>query len=157
MENDMLARIIGLGFIPNGVVLILLYTILSKGYDWIQPTEWFEKKLQKVNKGKILIFSKIFLFGVLVLFLPLSLGYFKDVVLVKDGLAPMTFIATISDIRVGKGALNLYIYFDDQNEKMSAYYFSRNTFEEGYTYKFWYLPNTRQIVKAELISTNETQ
>lgn len=57
----------------------------------------------------------------------------------------------------GTGALSVTLFLEGEPHRLHAYYFPRNTFEEGYTYKLWYLPNSARVIDAELISTNDTE
>ncbi len=156
MNDDVQARMIGLGFIPIGVTFTLLWAVLSVDYDWLQPTEWLENKLKNVSKKTIFIYGKIFLLGIFLLFLSPTWDYLKDVAVFRQDKVP-SIITSISDIRTGTGALSVVLTFTNEPKRLDAYYFPRNTFEEGYTYKLWYLPNTKRVIKAELISTNEAQ
>lgn len=156
MEDDVLARVIGLGFIPVGVTLALLWAVVSIDYDWLQPTKWLEKKIKNISKTKIFIFGKIILLMIFVIFLPITWDYLKDLSIFRQDKVP-SVITSISDIRTGTGALSVVLTVNTEPHRLDAYYFPRNTFEEGYTYKFWYLPNTKRVIKTELISTNQPE
>ncbi|MCU0678635.1 MAG: hypothetical protein MUF19_03595 [Candidatus Pacebacteria bacterium] len=156
MDDEVLARVIGSGLIPMGVTLSLLWALFSVNYDWLQPTEWLQSKLKSVNTKTIFIVGKILLLGTFLLFLPLTWDYLTDVAIYRQNDIP-SIITTISDIRTGTGALSVTLFLEGEPRRLHAYYFPRNTFEEGYTYKLWYLPNSARVIDAELISTNDTE
>ncbi len=151
----MLARVIGLSFIHFWFGFILIWAILQKNNVVITGDTWLT---QRVSSRKLLFWSKISLFIMATLYYVfLSIPYLKDVVLMVQNDAPHVLETSVNNIRVGTGAFSVTLSLNNLPNEVSAFYFPRNTFEEGYTYKFWYLPNTRDIVKAELISTNEQQ
>ena len=157
MEDDVLARVIGLGFLPVGAVPALVWASLSKNFDPLQPTEWLKNKLKNVNVNNLYKYIKFFLLFILILwFYDVTLPYIKDVNLFLKNDIPNIEIQ-VKEISASTGGMSLKLYFNTEPKRLDAYYFPRNTFEEGYTYKLWYLPNTERVIKAELISTNETQ
>jgi hypothetical protein len=151
INPDWIARIVGLGFFYLLPIPILLWTFLQKENLLLGKGNWFEERFSQV---KIDLWSKVFLIVVsLIWIVTASIPYIQGVIKVIDNNALDEVTAKVLDVRTGTGALSVKLIIDKKPGNLSAGYFPRNSFEEGYTYKLWYLPNTAEVLDAELIST----
>ncbi len=155
IEPIWLARVLGQGLwsiliIPIGIILLF-----EKVNIFFGPGNWLEKSFKK---SKLDFWTKVAIFVLTLLgFYGLTVPYIKDVKMLIKNNQPEEIVVTVIDTRTGVGAMSVKLTLEQfPGSIFSAYYFPRNSFDMGYTYKIWYLPNTKRIVDAELITTNQS-
>lgn len=153
IEPDWVGRVIGRGFFYILPVPVAVWALFQKKNLLLGKGNWFEGSFAKNNVD---FWTKVIIFCASIgWFYYMTVPYMKDVQLILENKAPGEIVISIIDVSSGKGALSVHLTADGYPRYYRAYNFPRNTFEEGYTYKLWYLPNTQEVVDAELISIND--
>jgi hypothetical protein len=153
IEPDWIGRIVGRSFFYFLPLPVAIWALFQKENFLLGKGNWFEDYFEK---SKVDFWTKILIFCLGIGWsLTAGVSYIKDLQSIITNKTPSEIVVTIIDVSSGKGALSVHLTTDGNPRYYSAYNFPRNTFEEGYTYKLWYLPNTHEVVDAELISSND--